>query len=46
MLIGTKIKQETVKICSKEIKCKDCRCSEEECIDNLYATIVEKLEQN
>lgn len=46
MLIGTKIKQETVKKCSEEINCNNCRCSEEECIDNLYATIVEKPKQN
>lgn len=36
MVLGTKIKQETINFCKEGKSCKDCRCTENECVENLY----------
>lgn len=33
---GTKIKQGTVNYCKEGLSCEDCRCTENECIAQLY----------
>lgn len=36
LVLGTKIKQETVNYCKKGKGCEECRCNEKECIEALY----------
>ena len=36
MILGTKIKQETINYCKGNGDCEKCKCCEEECIAELY----------